>query len=138
MKKCIPKLLLFGITFKILPYSDTRAGGVGIYAVDSIYCHDLDSFRMHLEGCEEIWIEVTLSDKSTLVIGSVYRHPQPNYCNFSQIFTNNLLKLKPVIRFVVLRDFNIDYNCYTTDTSVKDFADKITDFGCNQLITLPT
>ena len=68
--------------------SCTSAGGVGIYVVDSIYCHELDSFRMHLEGCEDIWIEVTLSDKSTLVIGSVYRHPQPNYRNFSQIFLN--------------------------------------------------
>ena len=35
-------------------------------------------------------------------------------------------------------DFNIDHNRCTIDTSVKDFADKITDFGCNQLITLPT
>ena len=39
---------------------------------------------------------------------------------------------------MVLGDFNINYNHYTTHTSVKDFADKITDFGCNQLITLPT
>ena len=37
---------------------------------------------------------------------------------------------------MVLGDFNIDYNRYSTDTSDKDFADKITDFGCNQLITI--
>ena len=39
---------------------------------------------------------------------------------------------------MVLGDFNIEYNRYTTDTSAKDFADKITDFGRNRLITLPT
>ena len=83
-------------------------------------------------------IEVTLSDKSTLIIGSVYRHPQHNFHKFSQAFSNNLLKLKPKKRFVVFGDFNIDYNRYTTDTSAKMFANKITDFGCNQLITLPT
>ena len=128
---------LSGYTF-LNNNSCTRAGGVGIYVNDSFYCHELFNLRMHLEGCEDIWIEVTLSDKSTLIIGSIYRHPLPNFHKFSQAFSNNLLKLKPKKRFVVLGDFNIDYNRYTTDTSVKLFANKITDFGCNQLITLPT
>ena len=67
--------------------SCSRAGGVGIYVFNSICCHELDSFRMHLKGCEDIWIEVILSDKSTLVIGSVYRHPPiiTTFAKFSPI-----------------------------------------------------
>jgi len=41
---------------------------------------------MNLSGCEDVWIEVTLSDNSTLIVRTVYRHPQPKYDEFSHAF----------------------------------------------------
>ena len=81
--------------------------------IGSFYCRELiNCFVCIWKGVRiyRLRTEVTLSDKSTVVIGSVYRHPQPIYHKFSQVSTNNLLKLKPLKIFVVLGDFNINCN----------------------------
>ena len=70
--------------------SSSKAGGVGIYVVDSFSCQEITNLRLNLLGCEDVWIEVNLNDKTNLVVGTVYRHPQPNYLKFSQAFYNNL------------------------------------------------
>ena len=87
-----------------------------------------------------MWIETALDDKISLVIGTVYRHPQPNYQNFVKVFQNKLLKLKSYNggRFIALGDFNIDYNRYNSSNAVKTYADNITSLGCEQLISWPT
>ena len=66
--------------------SSTKAGEVGIYVVDSFYCQEITNLRLNQLGCEDVWIEVNLNDKTNLVVGTVYRHPQPNYLKFSQAF----------------------------------------------------
>ena len=92
---------------------------------------------MNLTGCEDVWVQATLGDKSTLVIGSVYRHPHPNFLEFSKAFNKNFLKLKAK-RFVILGDLNIDYGRYLSDPRVKVFADQITSLGCEELTDFPT
>ena len=79
-----------------------------------------------------------MKDKQSLVVGTVYRHPQQNLKSFSLAFQNTLKKLKRFTKFVVLGDFNIDYGCYNTSSAVKSYADNITSLGCEQLITWPT
>ena len=118
--------------------SSTKTGGVGIYVVDSFYSQEITNLRLNLLGCEDVWIEVNLNDKTNLVVGTVYRHPQLNYLKFSQAFYNNLLKLKGNKKFVVLGDFNVDYGRYTADSAVKMFGDTISSLGCEQLISWPT
>jgi len=49
---------------------------------------------MNLSGCEDVWIEVTLSDNFTLIVETVYGHPQPKYDEFSHAFNKNLIKLR--------------------------------------------
>ena len=127
--------------------SSTKAGAVGIYVVDSFYCQEITNVRLNLLGCEDIWSEVSLNDKTNLVVGTVYRHPQPNCLKFSQAFYSNLRKLKICglrgketknKKFVVLGDFNVKYGCYTADSAVKMFADTISSLGCEQLISWPS
>ena len=93
---------------------------------------------MNLTGCEDVWVEAILKDKQSLVVGTVYRHPQQNLKSFSLAFQNTLKKLKRFTKFVVLGDFNIDYGCYNTSSAVKSYADNITSLGCEQFITWPT
>ena len=94
--------------------SYTKVCGVGIYVANSFYCQEITNLRINLSGCENVWIEVVLNDETTLVVGTVYRHPQPNNLQFSQALCSNLLRLKANKRFVVLGDFNIDYGHYST------------------------
>ena len=68
-----------------------------LLTLSSFYCQEITNLRLNLLGCEDVWIEVNLNDKTNLVVGTVYRHPQPNYLKFSQAFCNNLLKLKKKI-----------------------------------------
>ena len=106
--------------------------------MNSIHCVEVCDLRMNLTGCEDVWVQATLGDKSTLVIGSVYRHPHPNFLEFSKTFNKNFLKLKAKKRFVLLGDLNIDYGRYLSDPRVKIFADQITSLGCEQLTDFPT
>ena len=76
--KNIHSVALLGYSF-YSNNSSTKAGGVGIYVVDSFYCQEITNLRLSLLGSEDVWIEVNLNDKTNLVVGTVYRHPQPNY-----------------------------------------------------------
>ena len=62
--------------------SKTKAGGSGIFIIDSINCCELSTLRMNMQGVDDVWIEAALNDKTSVVFGTVYRHPQPNYQNF--------------------------------------------------------
>ena len=130
-------ITLYGYNF-FCYNSVTKAGGAGIYVINSIHCVEVCDLRMNLTGCEDVWVQATLGDKSTLVIGSVYRHPHPNFLEFLKAFNKNFLKLKAKKRFVILEDLNIDYGRYLSNPRVKGFADQITSLGCEQLTDFPT
>ena len=70
--------------------SSTRAGGAGIYIIDSLTCHELLSFRINVLACEDVWIEVTTNLKTKFVIGTVYRHTQRKFQTFEAAFIRNL------------------------------------------------
>ena len=50
--------------------SCTKADGVGIYVVDSFYCQEITNLRLNLIGCEDVWIEVNLNDKTNFAVGN--------------------------------------------------------------------
>ena len=93
---------------------------------------------MKIDGCEDVWMEVTVNDKTKIVVGAVYRHPQSNIKLFSMEFKKKILCLKTYKRFIILGDINIDYNCYNSSNSVRIYANGITSLGCKQLISCPT
>ena len=132
MTKIYIRLLCQDILFIATILLLNKASGVSIYVVDFFYCQEITNLRLNLLGCQDAWIEVNLNDKTNLVVGTVYRHLQPNYL---KIFNNNLLKLKGNKKFMVLGDFNDDYDRYTADSAVKMFADTISSLGCKQLIS---
>ena len=55
--------------------SDTHAGGSAIYVSNDIKCRQLSQIKVKTDQCEDIWVELILGNKETLVVGSVYRHP---------------------------------------------------------------
>jgi len=70
--------------------STTRAGGVGIYVVDSMKCNEVTKLSMNVSGCEDMWFEVAINSKTVLLVGTVYRHPGHYFNNFQLAFENNL------------------------------------------------
>ena len=53
-----------------------------IYIIDFMMYSENFKLLMNLAGYENIRIDVDINDKTTLVIGSVYRHPKPNLKEF--------------------------------------------------------
>ena len=70
---------------------------------------------MNVPACEDVWNEVTKNPKTKYVIGTVYRHPQQKFQTFEAAFVRNLKLSKTLKKYVVMGDFNIDYNCYHMD-----------------------
>ena len=69
---------------------------------------------------------------------TVYRHPQQKFQTFEAAFIRNLKLCKAYKKYVVMGDFNIDYNCYDTNANVKKYAHEITCLECEQMVVSPT
>ena len=54
--------------------SPTKAGGSGVYVINSSKCTENLNLHMKLTGCEDVWVEILLSSKILVTVGSVYRH----------------------------------------------------------------
>ena len=56
--------------------SVTNAGGVAIYISSKYEFELVQSYNMNLNGCEDLWLEVTVpTNQTSFIIGTVYRHP---------------------------------------------------------------
>ena len=58
--------------------------------------------------------------------------------NRAHYFLTDPRSLKTYNKFVVVGDFNIDYNCHETSIDVKLYVNGISSLGCEQLVTCPT
>ena len=118
--------------------SVTKAGGSAIYASDCLNCHQLSQIKIKCDGCEDVWVNVKLNNSETLVVGSVYRHPNNVIKNFEDAFISVIKSFKSNQNYIVLGDFNINYDKVTTQQSISDYANHINNVGCEQLIDKPT
>ena len=57
--------------------TNSSAGGAGLYILKNIQFKERDNLRLNINNCEDIWVETTLQNKTT-VIGCIYRHPRQN------------------------------------------------------------
>ena len=118
--------------------SVTKAGGSAIYVSDCLNCHQLSQSKIKCDGCEDVWVNVKLNNSETLVVGSVYRHPNNVIKNFEDAFISVIKSFKSNQNYIVLGDFNINYDEVTTQQSISDYANHINNVGCEQLIDKPT
>ena len=117
--------------------SPTKAGGSGVYVINSLKCTENLNLRMKLKGCEDVWVEILLSTKILLAVGNMYRHPWQNCETFENAFHNNILSLQGK-QHVILGDFNINYGEFKVDSKTKRYVNDISSLGCEQLIACPT
>ena len=84
--------------------SVANPGGVAIY-ISSKYKFELvQSYNMNLNGCEDLWLEVTVpTNQTSFIIGAVYRYPSSEIETFCEaiVDTINLLSKKYFTSLVI-------------------------------------
>ena len=86
----------------------------------------------------DVWIEVNLGKKESLVVGSVYRHPHNDNKSFEDAFVKAIKPFKANQNYVVLGEFNIRYDKAMLSQATADYINHIASLGCIQLIDKPT
>ena len=71
--------------------SETSAGGVGMFIKRGTTYEVKNDLRLNTNGCEDIWIEVTLQGRPR-VIGGI-RHHRNQYTQFQKILTSTIAAL---------------------------------------------
>ena len=97
-----------GYTFVHNP-SPTKAGGVGAYISTTLNFKINDDFCLQVQGCEDLWIDIELSNHKTYTFSVIYRHPQINHRAFFEALDKRMFMLKKK-KCLVLRDISIDLN----------------------------
>ena len=113
--------------------SKTRAGGSAIYVTDNIKRQQLSQIKIKTSGCEDVWVEINLEKKESLVVGSVYRHPYNDHKSFEDAFVNVIKSLKANQNYVVLDNCNINYDKAMLSQATADYINHIASLGCIQL-----
>ena len=108
---------------------------------DNIKCQPLSKTKIKVIDCEDVWVELILKNSDTLIVGSVYRHPN-NTANDIKTFEDALISIiksfKTYQKYLVMGDFNIHYDKLDTSKTIEDYANHINSVGCMQLINKPT
>ena len=117
--------------------SFSKCGGVAMFISNKLSYNVTEDYNLNINGCEDLWVKVTLPNKSVITIGNVYRHP--NY-KFDQ-FENNLLSTFQKLnykgqKFLAGGDFNIDVSKQIP--SINNYLDNILSSGCTQEVMVPT
>ena len=121
--------------------SDTHAGGFAICVSNDIKCRQLSQIKVKADECEDVWVELNLDNNETLIVGSVYRHP--NNTNkkiklFEDAFEHILKTFKSNQRYLVLSDYNIHFDKIDKSPTIDSYVNHINGIGCTQIINKPT
>ena len=83
-------------------------------------------------------MELKLNKSESLAVGSVYRHPTTDMKRFEDAFVHVIKRFKANQNYIILGDFNINYDKKASSQNVNDYANHISSIGCLQLIDKPT
>ena len=98
----------------------------------------LGQTKIRTEDCEDVWAEIKLERNESLLVGSVYRHPNNNIKYFVDACVNIIKSFNPRKKIIVLGDFNINYGRIASLPNIHDYVNHINIVGCLQLADKPT
>ena len=116
--------------------SKTMAGGSAIYVNCSINSQQL-TYKICDENCEDTWVQICQNNHK-LVIGSIYRHPSGSIVNFENALVNILKNFQNQDNYLLMGDFNINWEKKKSCHVIKSYFDHLLTFGCKQIIDKPT
>ena len=74
--------------------SPTNAGGSGIFIKSSYIHKQINHFTLNLNACEDLWIEITLTNEQTVIVGTIYRHLNYNIKSFLNSMESTVDKIQ--------------------------------------------
>jgi len=128
-----------GYTFVHSP-SLTKAGGVGAYVSDLLNFTINDTLKLNVNGCEDLWLNVTFSNiKSQYVFGVIYRHPHNNHSQFYNALDESLQILNRGNKnVIVMGDININMIGDQNSTLLQQYLKTLESNGFTCCIDQPT
>ena len=127
-----PHVDIHGYSPFIYRKSQTHFGGVGFYISNQLDYNKREDLNITDTGCdcETLFIEITSKHKRKQVFGILYRHPRPNFKEFTKHYEKLLIKLaNEKSNYVIVGDFNIDYLRISKKRTVETFADMVYSSG---------
>ena len=117
--------------------SNTRAGGAGIFLKKDINFNILNNVNLDINGCEDLWINISLTSNKSIIISSIYNHPS----NDIKLFKEKLLEKIEIInlqnkKFIIGGDINIDF--ISNQKQITCYKNDLLSQGISQLVKLPT
>ena len=114
--------------------SPTNAGGSGIFIKSSYIHKQINHFNLNLNACEDLWIEITLTNKQTLIVGTIYRHPNYNIKSFLNSMESTVDKLqRKNLNYFLCGDINIDL-LKQNNNEINNYKNTLLSYGCKQYV----
>ena len=117
--------------------SNSKCGDVACFIQDHLKFSAVSLYNLEVDCCEDLWLEVTLSNGKTLVLEVIYRHPGYQVKEFEEKLLNTVKLLNERDkRFVFGGDINI--NLLKNSRCVTSYQDSLLSLGCSEEIEVPT
>ena len=122
-------------------------GGVGMYIKNGFSYEELDFKNSFVEGVyESQWLKITLPDKSSRIIGNIYRPntaPRGNLSQAIEIHSSIISSIKSnkqhkKCSIQILSDFNVNILNYKNHSQTAEYVDFHFCQGLLPMITKPT
>lgn len=115
---------LQGYNFIDRPCVEKNGGGVGIFIKNNLQYNILSNFNLNVQGCEDIWLELSTSANKKITVSCIYRHPSYNLQPFQERFSNILETLNNKnTTYVIGGDFNINY--FSNNQNMLNYINEI-------------
>ena len=125
-----------GYFFERYDRGSRHGGGVGFYIRDSIQYEMFKNDIVIKQGIEALFIEVKLSNRKPIILGSMYRHPNVNVDYFDKM-VNVKEHITTDHECIILGDLN--YNYVLNDNLCTNPIQYLCQLaGFSQLVTEPT
>lgn len=119
--------------------SNTAAGGVGIYVNSDFDVTERNDLNLNQNDCEDLWIQIKISEYKPVVVASIYRHPRHNFENFQYALLHSVEKLNQHnTTYYLLGDFNLNLLLHDRNDKIKHYVDLLNCYDCRYILTKPT
>ena len=106
--------------------SPTAAGGVGLYISKFLKASFRPDLKLKLQQVESCWVEFKTANKSSTIVGCIYKHPRANIEEF-------MVKLESILNEInnnkqtvyILGDMNIDLLKYDSHLPTENYIDML-------------
>ena len=116
--------------------SETKAGGSAIFVFKRSICQEMLQTKIKSRGCEDVWVKIVFNKNTSLIVGSVYRHPTCDVIHFKNAFVSILKNFNTGQNYVVLGDIN--YNKIQDSPTIASYVNHTNRVGSVQLKEKPT